>query len=776
MANNHQRNEFEKSDIDALEIRGKRLDELINEGISQKSLDRRLPITFDEFLLLATFHPERVFRDIFQVFYDMVFKYIPGAKHSYNDKEDKAGFLDFDTSELFVKDFDSPFFADRLFAKRLIDMAVDFKKGAAKNYIYLFEGPPGSGKSTFLNNLLQKLEEYTTTEEGSTYKIYWKLDIKALGGFQRIERRIQNVAEECDSEKLADAVKKAAPKPMQNPERFIEFSCPNHDHPFLIIPKNLRKDFLEVLIPSNTFKKKLFTEKQYEWVFKDVPCHICSSIYKSLLEEHGDPKQLLTMVNARKNFFNRQLGEGISVFNPGDPIFNKPLYNPTLQSLINDVLKHDDVKFKFSYLAKTNNGVLALMDIKELNVERLKAYHGIISDGVHKVDLAEERVKSLFVGLVNPEDKVHYEKIKSFQDRIITVKIPYVLDYNTEVSIYISKFGKKAASHFLPRVIENFAKIIVSSRLDKDSPVIKKWIDKPERYNKYIDRNMLLLKMDIYSGKIPNYLTEEDVKKFDRKMRKSIIAASESEGGKGISGRMSLNVFSAFLAKHGASEKLVTMEMVSDFFKNNKELSDKGIPDGFIESIVDLYDYNTLQEIKEAIYYFNEKQIANDILNYLFAINFDPGETKRSEYTGEMIDITEDYFKNFEAMFLGTTSTMLQRQYFRKDVHAEYITQTVAREIRLEGKEIIETAQYKSLLDKYVRNLKENALTLYADNPNFRRGVLDFGSPSFNSYDERLKRDIIRMLQNLKRKFGYTPEGARQACLYVLDKNIAKKY
>lgn len=768
--------ELEKSDIGALEDRGKRLDDLIKEGISEKSLDRRLPMSFDQFLLAATFHPERVFRDIFQVFYDMIFKYIPGAKDDYFEKEDQSGFLDFDTSDLFVNNFDSPFFADRLFAKRLIDMAIDFKKGASKNYIYLFEGPPGSGKSTFLNNLLHKLEEYTTTEEGSTYKLYWKLDIKMLGGFQRIERRIQKIAEEFENGELNHAVQKAAPKKLQNPERFIEFSCPNHDHPFLILPKNFRRKFFDELIPDKKFLKRLYSEKQYEWVLKEEPCHICSSIYKSILEERGDPKILLSMVNARKNYYNRQLGEGISVFNPGDPMFVKPLYNPLLQTLINDVLKHDDVKFKFSYLAKTNNGVLALMDIKEFNAERLKAYHGIISDGVHKVDLAEERIKSLFVGLVNPEDKVHYEKIKSFQDRIITVKIPYVLDYDTEVSIYKSKFGGKVAAHFLPRVIENFAKIIVSSRLDKESPVIKKWIDKPERYNKYIDKNMLLLKMDIYSGSIPNYLTEEDIKKFNKQIRKEMIAASENEGCKGISGRLSLNVFSAFLAKHASSEKLVTMEMVRDFFKNNKELADKGIPEGFIDSIVDLYDYNTVQEIKEAIYYFNDKQISNDIQNYLFAINFDPGETKKCEYTGEVIEITEDYFKNFEALFLGATSTALQRQYFRKDIHAEYITTTLSREIKLDGKAITETTQYKSLYDKYVRNLKENALTLYADNQNFRRAILDFGSQSFNSYDERLKRDINRLLSNLKKKFGYTAEGARQACLYILDKNIIKKY
>ena len=40
-------------------------------------------------------------------------------------------------------------------------LAVDIRQASQNNRIFLFEGPPGSGKSTFLNILLQKLEEYT---------------------------------------------------------------------------------------------------------------------------------------------------------------------------------------------------------------------------------------------------------------------------------------------------------------------------------------------------------------------------------------------------------------------------------------------------------------------------------------------------------------------------------------------------------------------------------------------------------------------------------------
>ena len=47
------------------------------------------------------------------------------------------------------------------------------------------------------------------------------------------------------------------------------------------------------------------------------------------------------------------------------------------------------------------------MDIKENNILRLKGLHGIISDGIHKVETVEERISTQFIGLVNPEDKIH---------------------------------------------------------------------------------------------------------------------------------------------------------------------------------------------------------------------------------------------------------------------------------------------------------------------------------------------------------------------------------
>jgi hypothetical protein len=327
----------------------------------------------------------------------------------------------------------------------------------------------------------------------------------------------------------------------------------------------------------------------------------------------------------------------------------------------------------------------------------------------------------------------------------------------------------------LPGVLDNFAKIIIATRMNIDSTAVEEWIKTPDKYKKYLDRNMLLLKMEIYTGKIPDWLSEEDIKGFSRPIRKKILDESESEGKKGFSGRQSLSLFNSFLIRFSKSEKLFTMDMVTSFFGEDSEYNSM-IPEGFVEAVEDLYDYNVLQEVKEAIYYYNEDQISRDIKNYLTAINYDEGYSVKSEYTGDIIDVNEEYLKNIEAIFLGTTSTIKERQSFRRDVLTEYITETLSQEIKVRGKIITKTKLFENLFHKYTRNLKENALAPYYDNENFRRAIMDFGKQAFGNYDERLKRDVELMISNLKRKFGYTIDGALQVSLYVIDRKLAKKY
>ncbi|MGE5343819.1 MAG: serine protein kinase PrkA [Candidatus Omnitrophota bacterium] len=751
----------------------------LNETIEANRM--RKPVPFNRFLELLVQEPLSIIRNVFQVFHDMIATYVGEGIEEYPDDPENVGFVFYDCYPLFVEGSDRPFFADRLFANRLVNLSKSMSQGAQQNKIYIFEGPPGCGKSTFLNNLLMRFETYANTKEGARFETVWRLKRDALGGYVENELIpvVQKFANGFNADNHEPRVIFNKPTLIREDEDYVEIPCPSHDNPILMIPKAYRRDFFDNLFKNNEFKYKLFTEKEYEWVFRDNPCTICSSIYKSLLEKLDDSSKIFEMLCAAPYVFDRRLGEGISVFNPGDkPLRQNMLTNDMLQHRLDSLFKDSNrVRYIFSNFARTNNGIYALMDIKNHNTDRLIELHNIISEGVHKVEHIEENVHSLFMALMNPEDKVNVKDIHSFMDRIEYIKIPYILDIRTEVEIYRNIFGKHIDANFLPKVFHNFARVITASRMNPKQEALLEWIKDPKKYELYCDKNLLLLKMEIYTGHIPTWLTEEDLKAFTAKHRKRIIAESESEGDKGFSGRDSIKIFNEFYSTYASEDKLITMSMLKNFFDKKAKEHPGLIPEGFLDSLCRMYDYNILQEVKEALYYFNEDQIASDIQDYLYAINFEPGDNIRCIYTNRRFTVEEDFLKRTETYLLGEKADQNARLSFRKDTQKEYTSRTLTQEIMLDGRSITKTDLFMNLMERFIHNLKQKVMDPFLKNENFRRAIKDYDTDAFRTYDKRIRDDITFMINNLMKKYSYnTPKGAKEICMYVVDNELAQKF
>ncbi|PIP35809.1 MAG: serine protein kinase [Desulfobacterales bacterium CG07_land_8_20_14_0_80_52_14] len=752
-------------------------------------LEHRSPVSFEAFLEEVTERPRQAIRNIFQVFYDMVMTHVEEGVNEYPDDPEAAGYVHYDCRKLFVEGVDRPFFADRLFSYRWIRHVEAMRQGAQQNKIYIFDGPAGCGKSTFLNNLLKKFEEYTNTEAGIGYEILWRIDRGILGQsadmesnplMERLSRLLErsNAETETGPDGLEAEPEEREWRGALAEDDAFEIPCPSHDNPILIIPKELRRSFLDDLFKNNEFKWKLSTEKEYEWVFKGKPCTICSTLYEALLEKLKSPMAVFELIRARPYRFNRRLGQGISVYNPGDkPIRQEVMGNPMLQKRINSLFKDSNqVKYLFSRYAKTNNGIYALMDIKSHNVERLIELHNIVSEGVHKVEDLEESVNSLFMVVMNPEDKKNITDIPSFSDRIEYIRIPYVMDLRTEVEIYRSIFGKQIGESFLPRVLHNFARAIIASRLNTRSDALLEWIGDPEPYRRYCDKNLHLLKIELYTGHIPDWLSEEHRKQLTAKRRRKILSEADKEGEKGFSGRDSIRLFNKFYSIHAKEGRLINMSMVCNFFVKILKEEPEAIPEGFLESLRDMYDYMILQEVKESLYYYNEEQISREIQNYLFALNFEIGAKERCTYTNDALEITEEFLSGIENRLLGGILEFQKRVAFRKDTQKEYTSNTLTQEIIVEGKPINQTGLYETLHERYVFNLKKKVLEPFLKNENFRRAVKEYGEESFKTYDRKIREDVTFMINNLIQRFRYADLGAKEICIYVIDNDLARKF
>lgn len=751
----------------------KRIDRSMDEW------EQRAPIPFDEFLKVFNEKPKMVVRNIFHLFHDMIKSYLKEGADEYPDDPESIHYAYYDCRQLFIEGTDHPFFADRLFANRLVDLVEALMRGAQQNKIYIFTGPHGSGKSTFLNNLLMKLEKYANLEENARYEVIWRLSRQQMATFanHEVNSFLDKLTTLLDEYELDQGQILEAKNSLFAGE-YVEIPCPSHDNPLLIIPKQYRRQFLEDLLEKHPFKGKLFTKKQYQWLFKNNSCTICSSIYQALLSRVKSPAEVFRMVYARPYCFNRRLGEGVSVFTPGDkPIEHFVMTNEMLQGRINALLRDSNaVKYLFSGYAKTNNGIYALMDIKSHNVERLIELHNIVSEGVHKVEDMEENVDSLFLAVMNPEDKKDAQLFQSFSDRIEYIKISYVLDLNTEVEIYRNVFGRHVEEAFLPRVLHNFARLIISSRLNLKSEAMQEWIGDSARYSLYCDENLQLLKMEIYTGFIPPWLSEEDRKKLTAKMRRKIIAESETEGDWGFSGRDSIKIFNEFYSTYATKDKLINMADLNAFCTQVYPEIAGSVPAGFLDSLLRMYDYTVLQEVKASLYYYNEEQIAREIKDYIFAVSFEPGTVVTNRFTGEKLEIGEQFFEAIEYRLLGGGVDREKRLEFRRATQKEYTAVTLSQEIMAEGKEITETRLFGELHERYIHNLKEKALDPFLENENFRRAIKDFDREAFKTYDKRIRSDVTFLVGNLCGKFRYTKYGAKEVCIYVIDNDLARKF
>ncbi len=751
-------------------------------GRKMSQRGQRQTVPFGEYLQILADHPEAALRSVFQLFYDMIHEYVGTGYDEYPDDPESINYVNYDCSRLFVDNIDRPFFADRLFANRLLTHVEAMRSGSRQNKVYIFRGPPGSGKSTFLNNLLKRFEEYANTEAGRRYEVVWRLDRRVLGriGEGQVGAFAEKLSALLDEYELGHEQLEELKHTLNRNGDFVEVPCPSHDSPILLIPKEDRRAFFDDLFRNDEFKWKLFTEKEYDWIFRENPCTICSSLYQALRQRLPSPEEVFGMIYTRPYRFDRRLGEGIGVFNPGDrPSTQYVLTNELLQRKI-DVLLGDsnEVKYLFSSLARTNNGIYALMDVKSHNAERLLELHNVISEGIHKVEDLEENVTSLFIALMNPEDEKATEGVASFADRIEFINIPYVLDLHTEVEIYRNIFGKHIDEHFLPRVLHNFARVIISTRMNPVSEAMLEWIGDPRKYGLFCDEQLQILKMEIYTGYIPSWLSEEDRKRLSAKRRRRIIAESEQEGMRGFSGRDAIKIFSDFYSAYLRKDKLINMSYLVNFFTRWRTDLLTDVPEGFIDSLVRNYDYTVLQEVKESLYYYNEEQIARDILNYMFAVSFEPGAVEVSRFTGDRLEITEEYLAVIEGRLLGMEAEdAAARRAFRAEVQKEYTARALTQEIMVEGKDPRQTHLYQSLHERYVHNLKDKVLEPFLDNANFRRAIKDYDTDAFKTYDRRIRDDVSYLINNLcAQKFHYTKQSAKEVCVYVIDNDLARKF
>ena len=161
----------------------------------------------------------------------------------------------------------------------------------------------------------------------------------------------------------------------------------------------------------------------------------------------------------------------------------------------------------------------------------------------------------------------------------------------------------------------------------------------------------------------------------------------------------------------------------------------------------------------------------------MFAVNFEPGSVEICRFTGEKLEITEEFLAGFEGRLLGAKADQDTRLVFRQETQREYTGRALTQEILVEGRKPQDTLLFQQLHDRYVFNLKEKVLEPFLENANFRRAIKDYDTDAFRTYDKRIRDDVTFLINNLSsEKFKYTKQCAKEVCVYVIDNDLARKF
>lgn len=526
--------------------------------------------SFADYLGLLKKDP-RPLRTSFQRVHDMILSY---GVEEYTLFREKL---------LHYRFFEDPFEGgkDAIFGldKPLMRLVATLKAAAHRlgpeRRILLLHGPVGSAKSTIARLLKKGLEAYSRTEEGKLFTFYWKT--------------------------------KEGPLP-----------CPMHEEPLLLLPKEIRNEFLEEL-------RHLHPEYPYPLELEGDLCPVCRFQMREALARHGGDlaKVLEEEIVVKRLVLSEKDRIGIGTFQPKD---EKNQDSTELTGDINyrkvAIYGSDSDPRAFNFdgeLNIANRGLVEFIEILKLDVAFL--YDLLTASQEHKIKskkFAQTDIDEIILGHTNePEYRKLQanEYMEALRDRTIKIDVPYILRVSDEVKIYQRDFSKVRAKHIAPHTLEMAATWAVLTRLEP-----------PKRAGL-----TLMQKLKLYDGKLLPGWTEEAVRE--------LMAEAKREGLEGISPRYIQDKISNVLvtSEEPCINPFMVMNELEEGLKHHSLISDEKTRERYkalLQEVKAEYAEIVKNEVQRAIA-ADEEALNRLFHNYIDHVKaYVLGEKVKNPYTG----------------------------------------------------------------------------------------------------------------------------------------------
>jgi serine protein kinase len=465
------------------------------------------------------------------------------------------------------------FFSSEIFGidKTLERLIEEYFHSAAKRLdvrkrILLLMGPVSGGKSTLVTMLKRGLEQYSRTDEGAVYAIS---------------------------------------------------SCPMHEDPLHLIPKELRREF----------------EDKYGVYIEGNLCPACRMIVEN--EFDGN----IENVPVKRIIFSEDDRVGIGTFTPSDPK-SQDIADLTGSIDFSTICEYgsesDPRAYRFDgELNKANRGIMEFQEMLKCDEKFLWNLLSLSQEGNFKAGrFALISADEMVIAHTNEAEYKSFignKKNEALHSRIIVMRIPYNLKVSDEVKIYekLIKQSDMKNVHIAPHAMRTASIFSILTRLRESK---KQGMD-------------LVKKMKLYDG--------EDVEGFKQKDLIELQNEAIDEGMTGVDPRYVINRLSSALITRdtqciNALDVLRALKEGLDQHPSiTKEERDRLL--NFISTARKEFDELAKKEVQKAFVYSYEESARTLFNNYLDNVEaYCNGVKMKDPITGEELDPDEKLLRSIE--------------------------------------------------------------------------------------------------------------------------------
>ncbi|MCY4643258.1 MAG: hypothetical protein OXB88_01435 [Bacteriovoracales bacterium] len=650
--------------------------------------------------------------------------------------------------------------------QKIYENLSNFYEEGFNNKFILLIGPNGSSKTSLIRKIMLAAEEYSQTDEGKLHTFSWifplESHIKGTLGLQNMDQRSQlSSFAYLDDSEIAAII-----------------NSDLKDHPLLLVPRETRQELLKKWLSNDG---EVFESVKKSFLYNGEMATKNQMIYNALLKSYkGDHLKVLKHIRVERFSISKSQSMSVASVEPQMHVdakmqqltMDKRLASlpPSLQSLNLYQLQGEAIL--------ANRGILEFSDLLK---RPLDAFKYLLMTVENKSINLQGILLDLDVFLVGTSNEIHFQAFKqhpdfnSFKARMNFIRVPYLLSSCEEEHIYdeqVKNLSNRCI--FEPGALEALCLFAVMTRI---RPSQKKNF-KNESLGEIASGLSPLEKVLFYrKDHLPERFNIEE-KQVLKGNKELVLAEYENdnlyEGNFGISPREIKQILYEISLKSKTISFIEIIDCIEKLIERKNEYEFLNItpqgnyhnPTYFCKAVKDYALHRFDLELRSALELVDERSYEDYISKYTIQISaLIKGEKIKNELTGKMEESDLFFIKEFESNINLQEDT----DKFRKHM----ISKIGAFSLDNPNQKIIYTHVFpeitKKLKESFHKKQKRKVQNIAKDLVYFIAEKSGDKAINAASLGKEGRDEIVITINNLKKRFHYSEEGAIKLLQYTIQ-------